>query len=77
MKNTQCKRILQYIEEFGSITNRDASFELGILNFGARMSDLRRQGFKFKVTPESGLNRYKDVCHYNRYTLIKEGTANG
>ena len=43
-KMTQCQRIIQYIRDFGSITNRDASFDLGILNFGARISDLRRQG---------------------------------
>lgn len=76
MKETQCKRIIQYINEFGSITNREASYELGILNFGARMSDLRRQGYVFNVTHEIGLNRYEDVCHYNRYRL-KEGAING
>jgi biotin synthase-like enzyme len=68
-KATQCKRILQYIEEFGSITNREASFHLGILNFGARMTDLRKQGVHFEVKQEQGKNRYGDICTYNRYTL--------
>ena len=68
-KMTQCQRIIQYIRDFGSITNRDASFDLGILNFGARISDLRRQGIHLKATPEKSMNRYNEVCTYNRYTL--------
>ena len=68
-KRTQCERIIQYIKDFGSITNRDASFDLGVLNFGARMSNLRRQGYKFNVTVEKSKNRYGDICTYNRYTL--------
>ena len=66
---TQCERIIKYIEDFGSITNREASYELGILNFGARMSDLRRQGIILKATPERCKNRYNEICVYNRYTL--------
>ena len=68
-KQTQCERIIQYIKDFGSITNREASFDLGVLNFGARMSNLRRQGYKFDVTVERGKNRYGEICTYNRYTL--------
>ncbi len=68
-KMTQCERIIKYIRDFGSITNREASFELGILNFGARISDLRRQGIILKATPEKSKNRYNEICVYNRYTL--------
>jgi hypothetical protein len=66
---TQCERIIKYIRDFGSITNREASYELGILNFGARISDLRRQGIILKATPEKSKNRYNEICTYNRYTL--------
>jgi hypothetical protein len=66
---TQCERIIKYIRDFGSITNREASYELGILNFGARISDLRRQGIILKATPEKSKNRYNEICVYNRYTL--------
>lgn len=66
---TQCERIIKYIRDFGSITNREASYELGILNFGARISDLRRQGIILKATPEKSMNRYNEICTYNRYTL--------
>ena len=65
----QCERIIKYIRDFGSITNREASYELGILNFGARISDLRRQGIILKAAPEKSRNRYNEICVYNRYTL--------
>ena len=68
---TQCERIIKYIKDFGSITNREASYELGILNFGARISDLRRQGIHLKATPEKCKNRYNEICVYNRYTLAQ------
>ena len=68
-KKTQCEKIIRYIKDFGSITNRDASFDLGILNFGARMSDLRRQGIVLQASVEKSKNRYGEICTYNRYTL--------
>ena len=68
---TQCERIIKYIRAFGSITNREASYELGILNFGARISDLRRMGIILKATPEKSKNRYNEICVYNRYTLAQ------
>lgn len=68
-KMTQCQRIIQYIKDFGSITNREASYDLGILNFGARMSDLRKQGIILIATQEQCKNRYGEICTYNRYTL--------
>lgn len=68
-KQTQCERIIQYIKDFGSITNREASYDLGILNFGARMSDLRKKGIELVATVEQSKNRYGEICTYNRYTL--------
>lgn len=68
-KMTQCQRIIQYIKDFGSITHRDAFIDLAILNFGARMSNLRKQGYKFETTVEKSKNRYGEICTYNRYTL--------
>lgn len=68
-KQTQCQRIIQYIKDFGSITHRDEFIDLAILNFGARMSNLRKQGYKFNVTVEKNKNRYGEICTYNRYTL--------
>lgn len=66
---TQCERIIKYIRDFGSITNREASYELGILNFGARISDLRRQGIHLKATPEK--SKIDITKLYNRYTLAQ------
>ena len=67
---TQCERIIKYIRGFGSITNREASYELGILNFGARISDLRRQGIHLKATPEKCKNRYNEICRVSAETYF-------
>ena len=74
-KQTQCERIIQYIKDFGSINNREASYDLGILNFGARMSDLRKQGIELVATVERSKNRYGEICTYNRYTLRSDGNV--
>lgn len=74
-KQTQCERIIQYIKDFGSITNREASYDLGILNFGARMSDLRKQGIELVATVEQSKNRYGEICTYNRYTLRSDSNV--
>ena len=43
---TQTQRIIDYIAEFGSITQLDALRDLGIMRLASRISDLKRQGYK-------------------------------
>lgn len=38
---TQVERVLQYLQDFGSITRIQAMQDLGIMNIGARISELR------------------------------------
>ena len=67
----QQQRILQYLNDVGSITGGEAHFELGILNFSARLSELKDKGFKFKKVWEHKTNKYGKI-KYCRYFLIKE-----
>lgn len=69
---TQCERIVQYIQDWGSITSFDAFMDLGITRLSARIFDLTRQGYRFKVERVSKLNRYGEKVSYNKYSLVEE-----
>lgn len=71
-KETQHDRILDYMEEFGSITTLDAFRDLGITKLTTRISEMRRLGFSIEGKREEVKNRYGETCYINRYTLKKE-----
>ena len=66
---TQCERILQYIDENGSITSFDAIREFGCTRLASRICDLKKMGYKFEKTIEISKNRYGDTVHYKRYSI--------
>ena len=70
MKKTQKERILDYIKEFGSITSLEAYSELGITQLGARLDQLKREGYMFSTECEKGKNRFNEDVHYKRYRLV-------
>jgi hypothetical protein len=74
-KPTQNQRILDYIKEFGSITQLEALRDLGVMRLASRISDLRRGGVKIVSTREAVENRYGEKCHIKRYSL--EEAAHG
>lgn len=69
MKIPQKQRIINYIREFGSITSLDAYKDLGITQLGARIDQLKKDGYRFKTEWESGKNRFGDKTDYKRYYL--------
>ena len=70
MKKTQKERILDYIKEYGSISSWEAYSELGITQLGARLDQLKREGYMFSTEFEKGKNRYGEVVKYKRYRLV-------
>ena len=68
----QQQRMLDYIADFGSITAGEAHYDLGILNFSARLSELKDKGIKFKSIRETAKNRYQEPISYNRYSFYRE-----
>jgi hypothetical protein len=70
-KPTQNKRILDYLKEFGSITQLEALRDLGVMRLASRVSDLRSQGYNIVSERESVKNRYGETCHIKRYRLEK------
>ena len=68
---TQCQKILDYLNEYGSITPLDALREFGCMRLAARINDLERQGISIISDMEYSVNRSGDKVHYARYRLAK------
>ena len=72
MIENQTRRVMAYINTFGSITSRDAFLDLGVARLASRICDLTKQGYEFNRVRESSKNRYGETVNYVRYSL-KEG----
>lgn len=70
MRTTQKDRIINYIREFGSISSWEAYSDLGITQLGARIDQLKKEGFKFRTEWESNTNRFGEKTEYKRYYLV-------
>ena len=71
-KPTQNERILQYMADFGSITQMDALQDLGVMRLASRISDLRRLGYPIISKVETVKNRYGEKCYIKRYSMKEE-----
>lgn len=69
MKTNQCELILQYLNDFGSITTFESYTELGITRLPSRIFDLKQQGYKFKEEWVSRKNRYGKMISFKKYIL--------
>jgi hypothetical protein len=63
---TQCQRVLQFMDDYGSITTMQA-LEIGITRLASRIHDLRKSGVEIKSETIYGINRYGDMIHYSLY----------
>ena len=68
MKLTQHQRIIEYIEQRGSITPMEA-FSLGITKLATRISEMRKGGMEFKIEMVQGKNRFEEPVRYARYSF--------
>jgi hypothetical protein len=73
---TQREAILQYIEEFGSITPMQAFSDLGITKLATRISEMRKDGMTFNIEMVSTKNRYGKSVSYAKYSF-RECASNG
>lgn len=67
-KPTQAQKVLDYIRQFGSITQLDAIRDLGVMRLAARVSDLKRQGYCIVSEQDTVLNRFGETCYVARYS---------
>jgi len=69
---TQKERILQFMNDFGSITQAQASYELGVSRLAARINDIRRDGIPIRSQTKCGFNRYGEKVYFSEYSIIKD-----
>jgi hypothetical protein len=69
---TQNEKILQYIQDFGSITTLQAFRDIGCTRLSGRIYDLKKQGHKFNREFVTSKNRYGENISYIRYSLKSE-----
>ena len=68
-KQTQAERIIDYMREFGGITQLEALRDLGVMRLASRISDLRKQGIPIDDTVIPVKNRYEETCYIKRYSI--------
>ena len=71
-KQNQTKKILEYIEEHGSITAREAMNVLGIMRLSARISELKAEGIPIVTILRHKVN---DDGSYTRWAEYSMGEA--
>ena len=69
MKVKQTERILNHMQEHGSITPLDAMNEYGIFRLASRISDLKKQGYDIQSSFIEVQNRYGEKCHVKSYSI--------
>lgn len=62
-KPTQNQRILDYINEFGSINQLEALQDLGVMRLASRISDLKKQGYQIASKSKVVYNRFGEKCN--------------
>lgn len=68
---TQREAIIDYITEFGSITPMQAFADLGVTKLATRISEMRKDGMKFKIEMVSTKNRYGKSVNYAKYSFAE------
>ena len=69
-KVTQNQMILEYLQTHESISQLEAMELFGIMRLGARIHNLRDEGYKIQTLPGKGKNRWGEKVHFAVYKLI-------
>lgn len=70
-KRTQEERVLDYIQDFGSITTWEAFRDLGITRLSAKIFNLRKL-YDIEGDFETDINRYGERVRFKRYKLKED-----
>lgn len=70
---TQAQRIVEYIDQNGSITRLDSSCKLFIFELSSRIISLEKKGWIFKKERESIKNSFGETKSFVRYSILKRG----
>lgn len=67
----QKQRVLQYIQDHGSISSLEAFKDLGITRLSAVIFNLRRDGIGIESDTEEAINRFGEKARFSRYRLAE------
>ena len=67
----QAERVLKYMRDFGSFTQLEAIRDISCMRLGARIFDLKSEGYAIKKEMETSKNRYGEDTSYARYRLVE------
>jgi hypothetical protein len=68
-KVTQARLIIEYLEEFGSITPLEAIRDIGCYRLSARISDIKKMGIPIDTEMVNVKNRRGKYSRIARYSL--------
>lgn len=66
---TQREQIIDYLNQFGSITPMEAFADLGITKLATRISEMRKDGKEFRIETVKSTNRFGKAIRYAKYSL--------
>ena len=67
-KARQCKRIMDFVDKYGSINPLQALKGLGVMRLAARISDLEKAGAEFDHKMVTSKNQFGETVRYMVYT---------
>lgn len=70
MKISQKQRIINYIRQFNSISSWEAYADLGITQLGARIDQLKKEGYEFTTERVQKKNRFGEDVSFKKYYLL-------
>lgn len=72
---TQCERVLEYMKQFGSITQLEAIRDIGCMRLASRIADLKDQGHAIGRRMKQEKNRYGNKVSFAEYYLEEDENA--
>lgn len=66
---SQKQKVLDYMRSHGSITQIEATTELGCVRLPSRIWDLKRDGYAIERTMVTGKNRFGETISYASYSV--------
>lgn len=69
-KKTQAQLIIEYMDEFGSITPLEAIRDLGVYRLSARISDIKKMGIPIDTEMVTVPNRRGTRSNIARYSMV-------
>lgn len=66
---TQTDRVLEYLQQFGSITALEALRDLGIMHLSSRITELRQKGYAVNREMIEVKNRWGEKTFVARYKM--------